>query len=434
MRALKLLLILPLAHLSLMAQSQLPSQAPQTAAPDAASQATNQATSPSGAADTTREGEIEAARQAKAAEPVPPPAKFNPLAFVSQGMGLWNGLQAGAHGWDLHLGGLAVGSGFDAGPEYIYKRGDIYRPDLIWDSYGVVSTNLYYRLQSSVEMPRLWSDHAFFYAEGVRFDYPQLAYYGPGPDSKKTGRTDYRMKDNYGDFRIGLQRSTRFRAGLTGGYQNIRILPGTAVEFASTDATYTRAEAPGLDENADFWDAGAFLKFDSRDVPGDPQSGTFLFSEFQFVNGSQRRLGAFNEYDFEAQQYFHFWNKRRVIATRFKTSLTTPRNGTFVPFYLEPRLGGQDDLRGFRPYRFYDQNSVLVQGEYRWTVLQPLELAFFSDGGKVFHDWQNFSLGGLEVDAGVGLRVRMNDTVPFRVDIGFSREGFQVWAIFYNAF
>jgi outer membrane protein assembly factor BamA len=123
-----------------------------------------------------------------------------------------------------------------------------------------------------------------------------------------------------------------------------------------------------------------------------------------------------------------------VIATRFKTSLTTPRQGTFAPFYLEPRLGGQDDLRGFRPYRFYDQNSVLVQGEYRWTVMEPLEVALFGDGGKVFHEWRNFSLGGLEADAGVGLRVRRNEFVPFRLDIGFSREGVQVWAIFYNVF
>jgi hypothetical protein len=389
-------------------------------------------------AGSTRTAEIDAARRAKAASITLPKDTRNPFAVINEGLekglGVWNGMKVGAHGLSLHLGGLAVGSGLGFGPEYIYKTGDLYNPDLIWDSYAVASFQTYYRLQTGLEAPKLFNGHAFAKVEGVRFDYPRLAYYGPGPDSKKTGRTDYRMQDNYVDFRVGYQARSRFRIGILGGFQNVKIGSGTADQYASTDATYTQAEAPGLDEKANFWNGGFFLRFDSRDNPSDAHSGAFLYSQFQVVEGSQRKLGAFNEYDFEAQQFFHFWNKRRVIATRFKTSLTTPKPNTFVPFYLEPRLGGQDDLRGFRPYRFYDQNSVLVQGEYRWTVMEPLELAVFGDGGKVFHDWQNFSLGGLEVDAGVGLRVRRNEFVPLRVDAGFSREGFQVWLIFYNVF
>jgi outer membrane protein assembly factor BamA len=384
--------------------------------------------------DETRADEIRKAEQAKAASIEPAKETPNPFTVIEKGLGVWNGMKAGAHGLSLHLGGLAVGSGLALGPEYIYKTGDLYNPNLIWDSYAVASLQTYYRMQSSIEAPRLFHEHAFAYLEGVRFDYPRLAYYGPGPDSKKTGRTDYRMQDNYADFRAGFKAPSRFRIGILGGFQNVRIGSGTAPQYASTDATYTIDEAPGLDRKANFWNGGFFLRFDSRDNPGDAGSGTYLFSQFEVVEGSRRRLGAFNEYDFEAQHYFHFWNRRRVVATRFKTSLTTPKPGTFVPFYLQPRLGGQDDLRGFRPYRFYDQNSVLVQGEYRWTVMQPLEVALFGDGGKVFHDWQNFSLAGLEADAGIGLRVRRNEFVPFRLDVGFSREGVQVWAIFYNAF
>lgn len=386
----------------------------------------------------TRSAGIEAARRAKAASITPATGTGNPFAVVEEsldkGLGVWNGMKAGAHGLSLHLGGLAVGSGLALGPEYIYKTGDLYNPNLIWDSYAVASFQTYYRLQTLLELPKLLAGHAFANLEGVRFDYPRLAYYGPGPHSKKTGRTDYRMQDNQADFRAGYQAGSRFRIGILGGFQNIKIGAGTADQYASADATYTEAEAPGLDQKANFWNGGFFLKFDSRDNPGDAHSGTFLYSQFQVVEGSRKRLGAFNQYDFEAQHFFHFWNRRRVIATRFKTSLTTPRRGTFVPFYLEPRLGGQDDLRGFRPYRFYDQNSILVQGEYRWTVMEPVELAVFADGGKVFHEWQNLSLAGLDADVGFGLRVRRNDFVPLRVDVGFSREGFQIWLIFYNIF
>ncbi|HWD98030.1 MAG TPA: hypothetical protein VG345_03305, partial [Bryobacteraceae bacterium] len=199
-----------------------------------------------GDATDTRAGEIQQAVQAKAAAIEPPKETHNPFALIEKGLGVWNGMQAGAHGLSLHLGGVAVGSGLALGPEYIFKTGDLYNPDLIWDSYAVASFQTYYRLQSSVEAPRLFDEHAFAYVEGVRFDYPRLAYYGPGPDSKKTGRTDYRMQDNYADFRAGFKTRSSFRIGILGGFQNVRIGAGTAPQYASTDATYTVTDAPGL--------------------------------------------------------------------------------------------------------------------------------------------------------------------------------------------
>src|SRR5437764_7794343 len=153
--------------------------------------------------------------------------------------------------------------------------------------------------------------------------------------------------------------------------------------------------------------------------------------EFKNIHGSRRPLGGYNQYDFEVQHYFHYSNQRRVIATRVKSVLTTPHTDTFVPFYLDPRLGGSDDLRGYRPYRFYDQNSIVATVEYRWNVMQPIEMAIFADAGKVYHDWDSFSLSRMRADVGFGLRVHGGSNVPLRVDFGFSREGAQVWLNFY---
>jgi hypothetical protein len=50
-------------------------------------------------------------------------------------------------------------------------------------------------------------------------------------------------------------------------------------------------EAPGLDREANFWNGGFFLRFDSRDNPGDARAGSFLFSQFEIVEGSRQRLG-----------------------------------------------------------------------------------------------------------------------------------------------
>jgi hypothetical protein len=376
----------------------------------------------------TRVGQIEAARQAKAAsiQPEKPGAIIaRSESLFSRAFRIWNVSQSGSHGLSLRLGGLAAGSGFALGPDYLLKRGELYNPDLIWDSYAVGSLQGYYRLQSGVELPRLAHDHAFFSATALRFDYPRLSYYGAGPDSRKSGRTDYRMQDDQFGVRAGFRLSRNLRAGGEGTFQRIDIRSGTAPGIAQTGVA-----VPG----ADFFSGGFFLRYDNRDAPGNPRAGTYLSAEFQNVNGSRMALGGFNRYDLEAQQYFHFWNKRRVVATRIKSTLTTPHPNAFVPFYLEPTLGGSDDLRGFRPYRFYDQNSVVATAEYRWTVMEVLDMALFADAGKVYHDATSFSLSRIQADIGIGLRAKVGENVPFRVDVGCSREGVHVWLTFYNIF
>jgi hypothetical protein len=386
----------------------------------------------------TRAGLIEAERRARAA--AISPEKTNPIVEAghrafNKAFGIWNMTQTGRHGVSLRLGGLAVGSGLALGPDYIFKRGDLYDPELIWESYAVGSFQGYYRLQSGLELPHLLHGHGFFQVNVFRFDYPRLSYYGPGPESRETGNSDYRLIDTSAEIKAGLNTPGRkFRAGFVGSYQRIRIRPGTAPGIAQTDQVYSVNEAHGLDRDANFLGGGFFLQYDTRDAPLDPHAGTYLFAQFQNINGSRRVLGGFNQYDLQAQKYFHYWNKRRVIATRIKATLTTPHPNTFVPFYLEPRLGGSDDLRGFRPYRFYDQNSIVATAEYRWKVVEPLDMALFADAGKVYRDSDTLSLSRMQTDIGFGLRAKAGRNVPFRLDVGFSREGAQLWLNFYNVF
>jgi len=97
-----------------------------------------------------------------------------------------------------------------------------------------------------------------------------------------------------------------------------------------------------------------------------------------------------------------------------------------VPFYMQPSLGGPDTLRGFRPFRFYDNNAVLMQGEYRWEASSVLDLAIFADGGKVFHNWEQWNLHNIEGSFGFGLRIKSLTGVALRIDTAFSHEGFQI--------
>ena len=136
----------------------------------------------------------------------------------------------------------------------------------------------------------------------------------------------------------------------------------------------------------------------------------------------------------DAQQYISFTNRRRVIALRAHAVFTDPRAGEFVPFYLQPTLGGSDSLRGFRAWRFYDNNRVVMTGEYRWEVFSGLDMALFADSGEVFHRVRDFAFSDLEQSYGFGFRFNVRNDVFLRLDTGFSREGFQIWFKFNNVF
>jgi outer membrane protein assembly factor BamA len=107
-----------------------------------------------------------------------------------------------------------------------------------------------------------------------------------------------------------------------------------------------------------------------------------------------------------------------------------PRDGGIVPFYLQPQLGGFDELRGFAGRRFYDNNLLAATAEYQWQIFTGVSLAVFADTGKVFPRWNEWSAGNLEHSYGLGVRFGSSGLAAGRFDIAFSREGAQFWVVF----
>src|SRR5262249_14241318 len=137
---------------------------------------------------------------------------------------------------------------------------------------------------------------------------------------------------------------------------------------------------------------------------------------------------SFFRLDLSAAQYIPLLNRTKVIALHGASSLTSTSGAQRVPFYLQPTLGGADTLRGYRVNRFYGDNSVLVNAEYRWHLSPILEGVAFADAGKVFQRWEQWNLHHLESDVGFGVRLRgRTGNAIFSLDTGFSHEGFQIW-------
>ena len=156
-------------------------------------------------------------------------------------------------------------------------------------------------------------------------------------------------------------RSRHFRAGVTGGFTEINVGPGTHEsrvyeQFTRPTALVNTEFGPriepgtvGIDRQTDFLQGGVFAQFDYRDIPGGPRSGGNYLARFTYNKDVDLRQHTHRRLELEAQQYIPFFNQRRVIALRARSELTYKNRNQTLPFYMQPTLGGSNDLRGFPP-------------------------------------------------------------------------------------
>ncbi len=384
-------------------------------------------------APATRAAEIEAARDKKAqALAVEEVSKGESrLLYIKEGKVLER-FSAGVGGFRAKLGGMVTGGGFGIGPEYL--REDLARGELMFRASAQRSLRGYSKYDLEFGAPSAAHDRLKFQFLGVHHNYPGIGYYGPGPDSEKTGRSNYRLEETAADGLFAVKPLPHVWFGGTGGYLWVNTGPGTDKRYISTERQYTPAQAPGIDRQTNFLRYGAFGQVDYRDNPLGARSGgnyTLRFDRYMDQNLSRHD---FDRVEVELQQFIPFFNKRRVIALRGKTALTYLDPGQTVPFYLQPVLGGSDDLRGFRTFRFHDMNSMVMNAEYRWETFSGMDMAIFADAGKVFTRKAQLNFKDLESAVGVGMRFNARNAVFLRIDVGFSHEGFQVWFKFGGAF
>src|SRR5207253_2437577 len=209
----------------------------------------------------------------------------------------------------------------------------------------------------------------------------------------------------------GVRPCHGLRIALIGSYLAVNVGPGHSTRYISTDLQFGPNVAPGIIQQTNFLRGGGFVEFDWRDRSSNPTSGGKYSA--QYVRFLARDLGAFSflRLDLDAAQYVPLFNRTKVIALHGSSSFTTTGAGQRVPFYLQPTLGGPETLRGYRPYRFYGDNSVMVNAEYRWDLSPTLGMVAFADGGKVFDRWEQWNLHGIESDVGFGVRFKNRSKV-----------------------
>ncbi len=381
----------------------------------------------------SRAATIEAARDAKAAELKPEePNKWENALIRVRDEKLLERLSEGIAGIRLKFGGLAAGAGFALGPEYY--REDFAKGQILMRGAAQASFTGAQKIDLEFAAPRLAAERVEWRVQAVRHNYPRLNYYGPGPDSDKTGRSNFRLEDNAFDTTLVLKPVKVLRLGVSTGYLMVNTGPGTNERLISAEQQFSPQGTAGIDEQGNSFRYGAFAQVDYRDNPGGPRAGGSYSVQYNLYD--DRNLGRFDfqRLSVDLQQYFPFFNKRRVIALRARTHHSFTRDGQQVPFYLQPVLGGNHDLRGYRPFRFYGDNSMVMNAEWRWEVFSGMDMALFADAGKVYMQHSQLNFRDLESAAGFGMRFNARNNTFIRLDVGFSHEGYQIWFAFGDAF
>jgi hypothetical protein len=335
-------------------------------------------------------------------------------------------------GLGVVFGTIVPGSGFAIGPQY--ARTDLLNGRLMLRADARSAINQSYMGRLDLLLPHLFDDRAFLEFSMVHRNISEMPYYGAGPDSRKTGRSNYRLEDTNAELRPGFRPYPGFRTGAIGSYLAVNVGPGHSSRYNSSEKQFGPADAPGIRQQTNFWRGGGFVEYDWRDPLTHHTSGGKYSA--QYVRNLDRNLGgySFMRVDLEATQYIPIFNRTRVFTLHGASSLTDTSASQQIPFYLQPTLGGPDTLRGYRVGRFYGNNSTMVNAEYRWEASPILDVVAFADGGKVFDRWEQWNLHNIQSDVGFGLRMKMRSRIVFSLDNGFSHEGFQIWFRVNNMF
>jgi hypothetical protein len=385
-------------------------------------------------AQTAQEDEAQAAREQKARELQPHQRSAVERAlFVLEDKLLLERWLDPPRGVFVRVGQMGEGAGFALGPAFRFNT-----PAYDFKTSAAASMKRYVIGEASLRLPGTVGTTAYFkrrgpYAEvyGRHRDFPQEDFFGLGPESQVTDRSDYARRDQLGRVSAGYERGL-LKGGVGLGYLTTSIGAGTDPRIPSSSEIFAPTEMPGLVGTSHLI-VEPFVEFATIDRAVNDQSGGIYRVSFSRFRDQERGRYSFTMWQADVRHYLAFIDDTHVIAVRAWAAATRPDVAHEVPFYLQPTLGGARSLRGYRTFRFRDRSAMLVQAEYRWQLNAFLNAALFYDAGAVAPTLGE--LGRFERSYGFGLRAGGRWSTALRFDVAFGgREGTRWLVRFDDAF
>jgi outer membrane protein assembly factor BamA len=293
---------------------------------------------------------------------------------------------------------------------------------------------------ADANLPQLFGDRGgrvaglAAYVEVRYRDHPRVDFYGVGGRAAET-RTDYGVAGTSVDLVVQWQRSPAL--GISGrvGVIDLSLSPGSNDNVPNLPELFlAESTAPGLARQPRYVATGLSASYDRRDRPGAPSTGVFIGGAFRQYSSQDAGTRSFSRAAVDARAFRPVAGERHVVAGRVLLSTDWTTETSPTPFYLQYSLGGSHALRGFPNYRFRGEALLSASVEYRWRAWKFIEVAPFIDAGVVGARLGDLSHGPVHLSPGLGVRVRSDDRVFFRMDWARSADGHRLVLAFSPAF
>jgi len=330
-------------------------------------------------------------------------------------------------GWYVDFANMIPGAGWiSGGPGYRQWYAD---DQIFLDGSAAVSWRWYKTAQARVELPTLAHSRITLGSQVRWQDFAQVNFFGEGAASLESWRSEHRLTSTnlVGYATVRPLQSVGIDAEI--GWLKPSILPrgGTfqaerpdTRDLFPRDLVFARADQPM------FMHSELSITADTRDFPGHAlRGGLYRAAATRYIDGSGD-VFSFTRYEAEAAHFVPFGRGRLVLALHGWIAGSETSDGQFVPFYLQPSLGGHNTLRSYADFRFHDRNVLLLNIETRVALMTHLDAAVFVDAGNVAARVGNLNLE--KRSYGAGLRLHSRQQTYGRIDIARGAEGWRFLA------
>lgn len=259
-------------------------------------------------------------------------------------------------------------------------------------------------------------------------DYTQNTYFGQGPESVESDRSEYRMKSlnavGYTNVRPVKWLTIGGRAGwlvspslLDPAGKFRRDNPATEDVFPG-EAAFARLDQP------DYLHGELSVTADTRDQRSHPHTGGLYRGSWTRFSDRDGGNFSFQRFEAEGAQFVSTDDSRVTVAMHGWLVASDTAEGHDIPFYLLPSLGGNNTLRAFSNYRFHDRHFAVANVELRLALFAHVDSVIFADAGNVASRMADLNFDKRSV--GVGFRLHSGRATFARLDVAKGQEGWRL--------
>jgi hypothetical protein len=352
------------------------------------------------------------AQDSQAGEPNEPRSELTERIKVDRGGGFHL-----TDSFAIVFGGIKQGSGAAAGPALSHEFADGSYAQL----KGVYSIRQFKLLQARYDSRPFFGRRSIVSTRLRWQDAPELSLYRLGPESPR-GRAEFSERKAEWS---GFLRTTVAR--------RISVTVGSGFERYATDGGWINEtederldvvpQTPGLGSRPWFVHSYAGVAQDTRLSPGFSRTGRLLSATVHDYHDAHDGAASFLRFELAASQHIPTFARRGAVGIGAFAWLSHTGDGSYVPFFLMPTLGGGDFLEGYPSYRLRDRQALDLRAEYAWAIHPMVDVAAIYEAGTVAAKVRGLTPRHMWQSVGGSLRLHTKTAGLLNLDLARGRDG-----------